>query len=542
MKTSPAVPTKLFLMKQFAVIYALLLAMMLTLIVGWYLFSVEQEYKSQKQKEHLLLHVHKKAVVDEYRSVLSDLINLASLPVHIDKGSSPFNFKHVKPELAKTYISYAKTRGRYDQIRYLDTQGHERVRVNDYDGNPQVVPDSELQNKSSRYYVKTMSHLKPNQIYISKLDLNIEHGKIEQPPKPVIRMGIGLYDKNGKEQGMVILNYLGNWLFDSMKNSHRVYEQLSFLYLVDQDGYWLKGPSQDKEFGFMYPNKQNHTLANESPKLWQAIQHEPEGQVLTDKGLYSYTVLNPLNPKFTSPRGRYNFADKQFISDDSKQYEWVLISFLPKNRFSVITNMQLKRGLAYVAMAMTMMAFLAFILAGYRVDQTYLRNRIKHMAYHDELTGLLNRHSLTSKESKVFFKQTEDQRPYAVFFLDLDGFKPINDKHGHHVGDEVLKIVAKRIVGSVRSEDVVVRVGGDEFAVIACDTMAKVGAEHLAQKLIEKIGETIHVGDKQLQVGASIGIACYSETCSEINQLIDAADHAMYHAKKAGKGQYFFAT
>lgn len=541
MKTSTAVPTKLSLMKQFVVIYVLLLTLMLAVIVGWYWFSIGQEYKSIKQKEHLLLHVHRKAILDEYRSVLSDLINLASLPVHLDRGASSSNYKHVKPELAKTYLSYAKTRGRYDQIRYLDNQGREIVRINDYDGHPQVVPDSQLQDKSSRYYVKTISQLSSNQIYVSKMDLNVEQGKVELPPKPVIRIGIGLYDKNKQQQGMLILNYLGNWLFESMENAHRAYEQRSFLYLLNRKGYWLRGPNKDKEFGFMYANKQNVTLANESPKLWQEIKHQKEGQLLTDKGLYSYSVFNPLNPRFSLEKGLYNFADKQFVGDKNEQYEWVLMSFLPKSSFSSITNEQVKRGLPYVAIAITLMAFLAFILAGYRVDQVYLRNKIKHMAYHDELTGLLNRHSLTSEEGKIFFKQTEDQRPSAVFFLDLDGFKPINDKHGHQIGDEVLKIVAKRIISSVRSEDIVVRVGGDEFAVITCDTMAKEGAEHLAQQLIDKIGDTIHIGDKQLQLGASIGIACYPENGSEINQLIDAADKAMYHAKKSGKGKCHLA-
>lgn len=533
--------SKSSIMKQFFVIYGVLIALMGALILGWYWYSVAQEYKTLKQKEHLLLHVHQKAMMEEYQSVLSDMINLAALPVHLDQNSSSLLSKHIKNELAKTYLSYAKTRGRYDQIRLLANNGQELVRVNHYDGESKVVPRSELQDKSDRYYFKTLSKMSPSEIYISRLDLNVEHGQVEEPPKPMIRIGMGVYDQSGQRYGMVVLNYLASWLLGSLEDSHRAYEQLSYLFLLDQDGYWLKGPNADSEFGFMYPDKQETSFAHLHQAMWQKIQRQKEGQVLTDAGLYSFKTFNPLDPKFTQLKGRYRFGDKRFVSDNNQRYAWVMLSFVPKADFSRQTDEQIAHSFPYIAIVMTAMAFLAFILAGYRVDQAFLRNKIKYMAYHDELTGLLNRHSLTSEEGKIFFKQTEDQMPYAVFFLDLDGFKPINDQYGHHFGDEVLKVVAKRLSHHVREGDIVVRIGGDEFAVIACDALTKDAAKGFADKLIEVISEPMHIEGNPLQVGTSIGIALCPANGDEINQLIDAADIAMYQAKNAGKGKSYFA-
>lgn len=535
-------PAKSSLMKQFFIVYGVLLALMLSVITGWYWFSVEQEYKALKQKEKLLLRVHEKAILDEYRLVLSDLLNLASLPVHLDRDLSKHSFDHVKKELAQTYLTYAKTRGRYDQIRYLNKLGEELVRINYYDGHPKIVADADLQDKSKRYYVKSISKLAPDEIYIPKMDLNIEHGEIEQPHKPMIRIGIGIYDKQHQETGMLILNYLGDWLLKSMNKSHRAYEQLSFLFFVNQEGYWLQGPSKDKNFAFMYPEKKHLSFKNEYPQLWQTMKKQKEGQVLTDKGLYTYMVFDPLHPSFISTnKGIYNFADMRFISDGKHKKEWVLISFLPKKSFSVGTRKQLEAGLPYVAIAMTLIAFISFMIAGYRVEQAYLRSKVRYMAYHDELTGLLNRHSLTAQNSDGFFKQASNTQTCAVFFLDLDGFKPINDKYGHHIGDEVLKVVATRISNHVRKNDLVVRIGGDEFAVIACDGTIEEGIEHFAQKLIDQVSEPIHIYEHRLQLGTSVGIATYSEPVEDINKIIDEADQAMYCAKKSGKGRYYLA-
>ena len=163
--------------------------------------------------------------------------------------------------------------------------------------------------------------------------------------------------------------------------------------------------------------------------------------------------------------------------------------------------------------------------------------KLANLAKYDQLTGLANRYmfleelELTKKESSLL------NRSFAILFIDLDGFKLINDTYGHETGDEVLKEVAKRIKSIVRKNDLVSRLGGDEFTVIL-KSIEKEKAAKLAKKIIKSISAPIQIDNLNLHVGASIGIYLYSGDISE--DILAKADIAMYEVKKHGKGKYLF--
>jgi diguanylate cyclase (GGDEF)-like protein len=127
----------------------------------------------------------------------------------------------------------------------------------------------------------------------------------------------------------------------------------------------------------------------------------------------------------------------------------------------------------------------------------------------------------------------------AVLFIDLDRFKPINDQHGHKVGDEVLREIAARLTRSLRQSDLVARQGGDEFLVLLTASSGIVNSEVVAAKLKEAIEAPIVVEGSAHHVGASIGIAHYPEDGADLDTLIERADAAMYHVKKSGRGSHF---
>lgn len=157
----------------------------------------------------------------------------------------------------------------------------------------------------------------------------------------------------------------------------------------------------------------------------------------------------------------------------------------------------------------------------------------------DALTGLANREAFLSRLSAALARTERSAAGVAVLFIDLDGFKPINDVHGHDAGDEALKIIAQRIKGVLRAYDMPARFGGDEFAVMLEGINSPRDAASIAQKLVKSLSVPMPYQSHSLEVGASIGVA-FSDGSIAAELLLQHADTAMYHAKKEGGSAYRF--
>jgi len=166
---------------------------------------------------------------------------------------------------------------------------------------------------------------------------------------------------------------------------------------------------------------------------------------------------------------------------------------------------------------------------------------LRRRADADALTGLPNRNRLHAvfEQGGSGWRGTRDG--LAFHYIDLDDFKPVNDTHGHSVGDEVLQIVARRLRHATRSEDLVVRLGGDEFAVLQTGLETAEAAFALADKIITSISEPITLRGQTVRVGASIGIAFRTDSNLGLSELSTAADRALYRAKAAGGGHWVVA-
>ena len=143
---------------------------------------------------------------------------------------------------------------------------------------------------------------------------------------------------------------------------------------------------------------------------------------------------------------------------------------------------------------------------------------------------------------EALYCSTEPPAPFAVLFIDLDGFKAINDAHGHATGDLVLQLVAQRLSQCLRESDTVARLGGDEFTALLPAVRSHSTAAKVAQKMLDALSETLHVRDLGLQVSGSVGVALYPADAADREGLLGLADGAMYAAKSAGKNRYAFAT
>lgn len=164
--------------------------------------------------------------------------------------------------------------------------------------------------------------------------------------------------------------------------------------------------------------------------------------------------------------------------------------------------------------------------------------RIELLAHYDLLTGLPNRMLLREQTADAIEEARDRGAPLAMLFIDLDGFKTINDTFGHATGDALLKAAAARLHQNLRNADLFGRFSGDEFIVVLRDLADPEDAGHVARKLIASLAEPLQRGDTTLKVGASVGIAMLDEGRTDFDSLLRAADAAMYAAKEAGRNTY----
>ena len=170
---------------------------------------------------------------------------------------------------------------------------------------------------------------------------------------------------------------------------------------------------------------------------------------------------------------------------------------------------------------------------------TLANEELTQLALHDTLTGLPNRILLADRISQAMAKVAEQGGCFSLMFIDLDGFKPVNDAFGHHVGDRLLREVALRLREQLRSQDTLARIGGDEF-VLLVRLAEPDDAPQVATRQVSLLAKSFRVDEHDLQISASIGIALYPGNGQSAEELLMNADAAMYHAKGGGKNGYSF--
>ena len=175
-------------------------------------------------------------------------------------------------------------------------------------------------------------------------------------------------------------------------------------------------------------------------------------------------------------------------------------------------------------------------------DRKLIQQRIQHLAYHDNLTGLPNRGLLQDRLGHAIARAARSGRRVAVLFIDLDNFKNINDTLGHDVGDELLRQVSRRLTECVRAGDTIARQGGDEFIVLLDNLEDGRGASVVAQKILNSLRAAFPLGGTEQHVSGSVGIAVFPEDGRDAQTLMKNADTAMFHGKGIGKNTYQYFT
>lgn len=193
--------------------------------------------------------------------------------------------------LERTLIDTSDVYSRYDQIRYIGLDGVERVRVNHAEDGAYAVAQDKLQNKADRYYIEQGKTLSPGQIYLSPLDLNMEHDEVERPLKPTIRLMRKVVSDNGEAAGYLVLNYSAGRLLNRLRTH---FPATDHVMLLNEKGYWLLNHQRNNEWGWQL-GQPDKILKTQHPALWKRIQAQPSGTTALNGDLYSYARFDISN-------------------------------------------------------------------------------------------------------------------------------------------------------------------------------------------------------------------------------------------------------
>ncbi len=259
-------------------------------LILWLLYRQDLGYRrevigTERRAEINLLH---HTFFEKLHSLVLDLMLLASHQEIQDFWDHPD--PETRRRLVFEFKIFVKIKKVYHQARLLAADGRELVRVDLRDGRVVVVPPEQLQDKSSRYYFIDTMRLEPGQIFISPFDLNVEHGRIELPHRPMLRAGTPILDRQGRKRGMVILNLLGRTLLETFEQVQRRRDER--LLLLNRQGYLLYSPWKQDNWAFMFSERKERTFARRFPTAWPKIASQERGQFYDRDGLFTFATVN----------------------------------------------------------------------------------------------------------------------------------------------------------------------------------------------------------------------------------------------------------
>ena len=425
--------------------YFSLIFIFLSFSVILYMTETNAEISTIKQVENQDVALNKEIVLNEVSLIYSDILILSerqSIQEFL-VNNSVIN----KQIVAEQFLTFANFSGIYDQVRLLDETGMEVIRINYNYSNPFIVPEIDLQNKSKRYYFEDAFSLERGQVFVSPLDLNVEYGEIEQPLKPMIRIGTPVFDSNNSKRGIVLVNYLAKLLLDKLR--HTSYGNITML---NSDGYWLRGVDPEDEWGFMYPPKLNNTLSYQQSEDWDKINKSMYGQFYAEEGLLTFDTLYPLSSIQVSSTGSGRPFEPSNASIAANEYYWKILSIVPNKLITNIHNLYFFRSMFFFAIVL-------FISSVALIFLMFMNTRRKHTEekLRDTQQELITDRKKTEEEIANLAK-FPSENPYPVLRVNRSRVIYVNDSGKHLLNvqksDEIPKIIQKEINEAFESNSI----------------------------------------------------------------------------------------
>lgn len=364
-----------YLIKRWLLILAIITTMHCLYFWGAYELRLEQITKQIEVYQRNTLHDTSELFNDTFLSIERDTMYLknSSHLQHLvttqfrtaQTAPNQQNSNHSRPSprllLESFFINIMQSRiGLYSELRFINQNGMEIVRIDNNNNKTIVIPKGELQNKNQRDYFQVAQELSKDQIYISPLDLRMKHGQTEIPYNPILRVCIPSFDQSGQFMGITVINVLVNEVFDNLRKIAKWHD--GDLWLVNQNGDWFLGPNAEYEWNFKFPEKNIPTMGELYPKLWEAVQknYSQDPTHLTENGsIFSAILFRSYIP---------NWENKPSIKADSHA-RWYLIAVATQDKIQQIKN-DIKNDLvvAFVILTFifTIFSFLIALLSSHR--------------------------------------------------------------------------------------------------------------------------------------------------------------------------------
>ncbi|MGI0115764.1 response regulator [Zooshikella sp. RANM57] len=339
--------TRHFFVKHFLILFLPVSFLLLGIAYFFYQVQAEQIYGQLRLTSQASVDAGRSTISRYFDLITDDLLFLANEKElnNLLNNKTQLSLKNIKQQ----WISFSAVKQVYDQIRWLDEEGMEQVRINYNGGNPYAVSTQQLQNKANRYYFTETHKLKKDEIYISILDLNIEQGKVELPRKPTIRIATPLINENNERRGIIVLNFNSTDMLEQLRIVNR-----NHLWLTNNKGHWLLGPTHKDEWGFMF-EKPELSVAHRYPDAWANISTNERAVFETSKGYWVYQSVYPLHTIQVSKHNSKAQLEPTPLQLHKFKYSWYLIHFTPHRQYLPQLELKASQTIAVTMLLLTIL-------------------------------------------------------------------------------------------------------------------------------------------------------------------------------------------
>jgi len=345
-------------LKKFIQIFGVLFIGIM-LVATWFLYSRNQN--------------HMEVIVSRQQDVVSDVAKALSQDLQSHVSDARFMaqlvsryYEHGHKErqaLEDFFADFSRSREVYFSLRYLDQNGNEVVRVDRSYTGPVITPPSALQEKIDRYYFRETAKSSKNDVYMSHFDLNMEHGRMEEPYRPTLRFGSPVVDQNGDRRGVVVLSFDGNTLLNSLRQ--KPHGGPGVILLANGDGYWLLGPTPEEEWGHVLEDRNDSSMGNRFPDAWGRIIAADEGQFQNRKGLFTFETADVTPGQVISGGSS---------GTDDVVRRWKIMTWVPEEQLSVPW---LDLYLVFGGVLLVLLAMGCWHVADNRVHQEAVESKLR---------------------------------------------------------------------------------------------------------------------------------------------------------------------
>lgn len=373
------------LARQFLYLFVPAAAVFGLAVVYSYSAEIKKEEAAHEASETMHLNLGKQVLEKDINTAFADL-RVLSRHTELDTAGMQLS-RGLREQLAYDFTAFAENKRNYDQVRLLDEAGKEVVRISFGSEQFQTVPEDQLQNKSRRSYFKETMLLDSGEIYISPLELNIEHGKVERPLKPVIRVSTPVFYSQEKKRGIVVLNYLGSSLIRDFKKA--MDGVVGHAMLLDANGFWMYSPRPELEWGSQLGH--GSTFKKQFPEAWKQIANMDVGHFYNSAGVFTFTTVYPQKLK---TGGRVDTEPARSDGKTEGRY-WKVVAHISAQDINAATTATAMKLLLVSAPLFLLLVAGVWWLAKARVQRFATEEALKKRAHQQAAVAELGQHALS---------------------------------------------------------------------------------------------------------------------------------------------------